>query len=252
MKRGIIHGHINSFNPQMVHDGLDIVISAKASTKPHHQLELGDFELINRGQIMPHSEFSTGPVADLYDKVIHKYFEQPKIAEIKAEIEAADKETTTVPVNGKVIKAIRKNGNEHEILTYEESPSEEMSKLVNEILRVKGIADMKMQEQMIYCANKLRIGTLDMPKGQNQIHVHVENGTQPVTTKVTRKQIIATLWFISKMYMLAPSFRKFLTVTIQDGKYTVGYKNGEPYFDTNGLSQLELDIIKDLSTIKES
>lgn len=253
MQRGIIHRQVIAFNPELGHDGLDIVISSRAVNKSTHQLELSDFELINRGCTMPHSEFNQGPIADLFNKVILKYFEQPKLKEVKEQMVAEAKKTTRVSVNGKIIKAIEKCEDEsYNIITHDESTtSPELHKAVNDILRVKGIADAKMQEQMVEIADKLRIGTLDMPDGK-ELHVHVPKGTEKVSGKVTRKQLIATLWFVSKMYMYSPTYRKYIGCTIEDGKYVCGYKNGEPYFETKGLSQLELDIINDLSTIKES
>lgn len=253
MKYGIIHAQVNAFNPEMKHLGLDIAVAPKASNKSFTKLELEDFELLNLGHVIPNQEFSASAVAELYDKVIFKYFEQPKLEQVKEQIEEESKKTVELPIKGKFIKAIRKTGEEHEIITYDESQATpEVNKLVNEILRVKGIADIKIKEQMLYCANKLRVGTLDMKKdGTRELHVHVEGGTQPISGKIPRKQVIATLWFVTRMYMQAPSYRKYLSVDVQDGKYKCGYKNSIPYFETQGLSQLEIDIINDLKLIKE-
>lgn len=249
MQYGVIHYQIKAFDPKLNHLGLDITVASKARHKKEFELELSDFELLNSGHVMANSEFPSTPVAELFDKVVYKYFEQPKVEEVKKELEQ-QAESITVPVNGKIIKAIRRVGDNHEVITQDENPSEELKDIINKVFKIKGAADMKMTEQMTLCADKLRVGTLDIDKNK-KLFVHTASGFEPVNGKVTRKQLIATLWFISKAYRQSPSFRKYLTVSVTEGKYTCGYKNGQPYFDTNGLSELEIKVINDLKLIRE-
>jgi hypothetical protein len=248
MQYGIIHYQIKMFDQQLGHNGIDITVSAKSRHKKSG-LELSDYDLLNNCHVIMLPDFPAQPIADLFDKVICKYCEHPKLEEIKQQADVEAKEII-IPVNGKVIKGIRKFGDKHEVLTHDANPSKELQNFVNKIIEVKGGADIKLKEQITKCANKLRVGTLDMTKDKS-LHVHTEASHEPFNGRVTRKQLVATLWFISKCYMQAPSFRKYLTVSVSDGKYTCGYQNGEPYFKTDGLSDLEKSIVADLKLIKE-
>ena len=251
MQYGIFHHQIKMFDQQLGHNGIDINVSAKSRHKKGG-FELSDFDLLNNGHVIMLPDFPAQPISDLFDKVICKYCEHPKLDEIKKQAEEEEKSNKEiiVPVNGKVIKAIRRVGNNHEVITHDLNPSQQLQQFMNKIIEVKGGADMKLKEQIIKCANKLRVGTLDIKKDKS-LHLHTESGNEPFNGRVTRKQLIATLWFISRSYMHAPSFRKFLTVSVSDGVYTCGYNNGEPFFNTKGLSEMEITIINDLKLIKE-
>jgi hypothetical protein len=241
---GVLNNQIKMFDKNMNHFGLDIAVRATARNKSEYQLELKDFDLLNKGFIMSSSEFPRDSIAQLFDTVINKYFSTSKTDDSDVN------KVSELPINGKVIKAIRKNGEKHEVVTHDPNPSEEMKTTINRIIELKGAADLKMQEQMIKCADALRVGTLDMTNSTNLV-VHTKEGAEKLNGKVTRDQLIATIWFITKAYMIAPSFRKHLNVSVSDDKYSIGYKNGVPFVDQSNLNELEKGIISDLISIKE-
>lgn len=243
-KNGILHSQIKMFNKDLVHYGLDIAVSPRATGKSAYQLELRDFDLLNKMYVASGSEFPQSSIVDLFDAVITKYFETSKPVEKSPEV-------SEIQVNGKVIKAIRKVGEKHQVVTVDPNPSEELNNSINKIIELKGAADLKLNEQIIKCADVLRIGTLDMPKDSKELYVHTKNGAEKMQGKIKRDQLLATLWFISKAYTTAPSFRKALNVSVTEGKYTFGYKNGEPFVDQTNLSEMEKQIVADLMTIKE-
>jgi hypothetical protein len=241
---GVLHNQIKMFNKNMSHYGLDIAVSPRATGKSSFQLELRDFDLLNKTYIASGSEFPQSSIVELFDAVITKYFETNKSVEQSPEV-------SEIKVNGKVISAIRKVGEKHEVVTVDPNPSEELSNSISKIIELKGAADLKLNEQVIKCADTLRIGTLDMPKGSKELYVHTKNGAEKMQGKIKREQLIATLWFISKAYTTAPSFRKALNVSVTDGKHTFGYKDGKPFVDQTNLSEMEKQIVADLMTIKE-
>jgi hypothetical protein len=252
MQYGVLHHQIKNFDGKLSHSGLDIVVASRARHKKALDLELCDFDLLNRNHVILIPEFPVAPISELFDNVVCKYIEHPRLEEMSQKLEKESKEekTVTLPVNGKIIKAVRKIGNDHQIITHDMNPSEELNKLVNSIIQVKGGADMKLKEQLMLCADKLRVGTLDIGKDKT-LWRHTESKVEKVTGHITHKVLIKTIWFISKMYMQSPSFRKYLTISVTQGNYTCGYQNGEPFFNTKGLTQTEIDIINDLKLIKE-
>lgn len=245
---GIIHYHVNAFNKSMKHEGLDIVRSHNAGRKTDMQLELSDFDLLNGTFVMNHSEFRKEAIETLFSSVIFKYYEQPALVEAQAQ-SSSDSDEMVLPVNGKVIKSIIRKDGKETVITHDENPSDELKQQINMIIAAKSAADLQLKEQILKCANQLRVGTLDMPKNSTQLHVHTPEGVKAWEGPVTRKQLIATLWFVTKSYMFAPSFRKHLTVSVTEGKYTCGYKSGVPVFETANLTQTELDILNDIKLL---
>lgn len=257
MKFGFVHLHANQYDNTVIHKGLDIIIDPNSAWKGQMACELGDYNLINGNSSVSGSDFPRSKIEALYDNIIVKYFESKK----KEVAVAEAPQTSTEPpkqieqaINGQVIKSLIKNGDKYQVRVYQDEPSQELIDAVNKLITLKSVVALQLQEQILICANKLRVGTLDMLPGSTRLKVHVEGDLVDAPNTIPRKQVIASLWFVTSQYLNAPSFRKNLNVTIKNGRYEAGYDKGVAYFkasDGNSLTDLELGVANDLKLIAE-
>lgn len=251
MNFGFVHQHANQFDSSVIHKGLDLIIDPSSGHKSYMSLEQYDYNIINGNSSVSGSDFPRSKIEELLNLIIYKYHETPKMIDTKAKAnEAADsEESTTTHINGKVIKAVVNTGDNQKAITYDEDPSQETIDIINTMITLRSMVKVELDEQILFCANQLRVGTLDMTKENNRLVVHTKEGYTDAPNRITRKQLIATLWFMTKQYANAPSFRKHLTISVTEGRYTAGYDKGVAFFKTEGLTQLEQDIASDLSLI---
>lgn len=249
----IVQSHINQLHGKSSHySGYDLKLTANARSRSRSNVEINDFELVNKigaqGFVIGTPELSLEPVAKLMDHLVVQYHESP------AAIQVSDKgkEETPVEVNGKVIVGVRKVGNKFQVITRDPNPSDELKTMINQIMECKALADLKIHDQIMAAAAALRVGTLDLV-GKELVEFTGKGPSdyRKVTGKVNRKQVIATIWFMTRMYMQSESFKKNLCIKVDLGKYTCEYINGQPFFHLKGLTQTEIDIINDLKLIKE-
>jgi hypothetical protein len=251
MNEGFIHLHVNKFDPSVRHKGLDVIVDNNSAHLPQMSLEVYNYNIIQGNSSVSGSDFPRGKIEVLYDTVISKYFESQKKTDLILNLKQMDEsdKPVVIPINGEIIKDLIYTNGKESVRLYEENPAQEVSDIINKMITLKSVAAIQLKEQILKCSNQLRIGTLDMPKGTTQLVVHTADGVVPAPDRITRKQLIATLWFITSQYMNAPSFRKHLNLKIEQGNYELGYTNGEAYFKTEGLTDLEKAIAEDLMLI---
>jgi hypothetical protein len=253
---GIIHNFIQMKTKGAAdHRGIDIVVAERfrAEFKRTGIARLNDFQVINDGNPQYANEFPRAAVAELYDKVLYRYKEEKADAANANKImDAAEADTGPVitAVNGIVIDEIISHGDKCQVRVHSEKPNEEVTRIVNEIMSVKARATLELKLQMHRCDDQVKIGTLDMSPGSNNLYVYTtSDDVELVVGSVPKSVLVKTLWFLAGVHRLSPSYRKFLTVTVTEGRYTCGYKEGQWFFNTDGLTELEINVSKDLQVI---
>lgn len=250
----IVQQHINMLHGKAKnYNGYDLKLSNPRSQKSR---EINEFELVNKigsqGFVIGSPELSLEPVTKLMDHLVVSYHESEAAVELtkKLEKEESESEGKEIEIGGKVIFGIKKANNKFQVITNDPNPSNELKAMINQIMECKALADLKIHDQIMAAAAALKVGTLDLLG--NKLVEFTGKGKddhRPVTGKITKKQVIATIWFMTRMYMHSQSFQKNLCIKIELGKYVCEYINGQPFFHTQGLSQTEIDIINDLKLV---
>jgi hypothetical protein len=254
MNFGYVHLYANRFDSSVIHKGLDVIVNPNSGNKTEMELELFDYDIINGNSSTSGSDFPRQRIEELFNTVLSTYYDSTKVVEAHQAAEKVldNNEPMIVEINGKIIKQrITVNGEDSFRLHAEGEPAPELVDMINDMAQLKSLVALELKQQILFCKNKLRVGTLDMPKGINRLHVHTTEGYALAPDRVTRKQVIATLWFITSRYLYSPSFRKHLTLEITRNGYTAGVDKGVAYFKTEGLSELEKQIIADLELVNK-
>ncbi len=168
-----------------------------------------------------------------------------------ATIESKDseqKQDKLLKVNGQVIDSIMQVGGVYKVLLNGPQENHVISTILDVFMFWSSL-QLSIQAQILAIHNKLKVGTLDISRSNNELVKFTSDGIVKSEDWLNDSPVLASLWMHNNLYMHAQSIRKYLGVSISVGNISGQIKEGDFTLDDSRMSDLERKVFNDLQIL---